>query len=243
MSRTGVCTRGCLTPALQKWCSLKDAGERHTGETHRRTGGWVSRLLTGCFNSVTFIHASSDTVPYFAPCLKPVTRIAHSKDLLYEITNIVSVSLLWDEVRCDGGEKPTVLTWKATTGGRSAIRLRSCAFSDLINWAGLFQGVISNDPTHKIKKTSGCDEVEQVACVLCSFASVLSANERRLFLSVQCVSVSSSPGRLWQTLSWVQTESAAVTWCLLLSTLTAGSFTDYCCVEACGGEFSSTIIM
>lgn len=67
--------------------------------------------------------------------------------------------------------------------------MRSCAFSDLINWAGLFQGVISNDPTHKIKKTSGCDEVEQVACVLCSFlqASSLQMNAVYFYLSSACL--------------------------------------------------------
>lgn len=49
-----------------------------------------------------------------------------------------------------------------------------------------------------------------------------------------CVCVSFSPGRLWQTLPCVQTESAAVTWCLLLSNLTSG--TAYCCVEAAWGR-------
>ena len=38
-------------------------------------------------------------------------------------------------------------------------------------------------------KTTGCDEVYQVGCVLCSFNSVLSVHEWRLFLSVRGVCV------------------------------------------------------
>lgn len=88
-----------------------------------------------------------------------------------------------------------------------------------------------------IKKTRLSCEVYQVECLPCSFVSVLSKNEWRLFLSVQCVCAWSSPGRLWQILPCVQTESAAVTWGLLLSSLTSG--TAYCCV--CEGVFWSAI--
>lgn len=60
-SKVKICRRtgclGCSGPVFvredashrlhREWCSLRDAGERHTGETD--TGGWVSRLLTECF--------------------------------------------------------------------------------------------------------------------------------------------------------------------------------------------------
>lgn len=56
----------------------------------------MSRLLTECFNAVTFIHASSDMVPYFAP-LPQAGDAALSrgdKTIVCDSANCVDVAVL-----------------------------------------------------------------------------------------------------------------------------------------------------